>query len=227
MRQERYRQIENYMLSCMRDSAHDCQHVYRVLYGALEIARCEAQPDMDVLIAACLLHDVGREEQFANPELDHAEVGAVKAERFLRSLGCSDSFCAHVRDCIRTHRFRSDCPPETLEAKILFDADKLDVTGAMGIARTLVYKGAVRDPLYTVDADGTVLDGSGSGEVPSFFGEYQFKLKNLYGRFYTARGAELAAERQAAADSFYENLLREVRASYQNGTYLLREQLER
>lgn len=227
MRQEQYRQIENYMRTCMRDSAHDCQHVYRVLYGALEIARCEAQPDMDVLIAACLLHDVGREEQFANPRLDHAEVGAEKAERFLRSLDFPDDFCVHVRDCIRTHRFRSDCPPETLEAKIIFDADKLDVTGATGIARTLVYKGAVRDPLYSVEADGTVLDGSGGAEAPSFFREYQFKLKNLYGRFYTKRGAELAAQRRDAARSFYESLLREVQSSYQDGTELLRRQIER
>ena len=71
MRQERYRQIENYMLSCMRDSAHDCQHVYRVLYGALEIARCEAQPDMDALGmrgqrlardagASCFLAEIGK-----------------------------------------------------------------------------------------------------------------------------------------------------------------------
>lgn len=48
-----------------------------------------------------------------------------------------------------THRFRKNRPPESPEAKILFDADKLDVTGAMGVARTLVYQGTMAQPLYS------------------------------------------------------------------------------
>ncbi len=54
------------MLSCMNDGAHDRQHIYRVLYYALDIAE-EYCIDQDVLIAACLLHDIGRDAQFRNP----------------------------------------------------------------------------------------------------------------------------------------------------------------
>lgn len=223
MKRTMYQCLERYMRSCMEDSAHDREHIYRVLYMALEIAQGEENVDMDVLIAACLLHDIGRREQFENPARDHAEAGAEKAYQFLKKYGCAEDFCGRVSACIRTHRFRSDCPPESLEAEILFDADKLDVTGAIGIARTLVYKGAVSDPLYSVGEDGTVLDGS-CDKNPSFFQEYQFKLKNLYTRFYTRRGAELAAQRRSAAVSFYENLLREVRSSYQDGAELLKKQ---
>lgn len=78
-----------------------------------------------------LLHDIGRKEQFENPELCHAIAGSEK-----------------VKHCIKTHRYRKNNLPESLEAKILFDADKLDVTGAMGIARTLIYKGIVSEPIY-------------------------------------------------------------------------------
>lgn len=215
-----YRRLECFMRTCMGDSAHDREHIYRVMYTALEIARCEKNVDADVLIAACLLHDIGRKEQFENPALDHAGIGAEKAQRFLLECGWDEEFCTCVSQCIRTHRFRSDCPPESLEARILFDADKLDVTGAVGIARTLLYKGAVGEPLYSIGDDGVVADGSGDGG-PSFFREYQFKLKGLYTRFYTARGAELAAQRQKAAVSFYEDLLSEVQDSYRNGAGLL------
>lgn len=211
-----YKKIEAYMNDCMLESAHDREHVYRVLYTALFIAESEQAVDFDVLLAACLLHDIGRLEQNQNPALDHAEVGAQKARAFLAENGFPETFCARVADCIYTHRFRSSRPPETIEAKILFDADKLDATGAMGIARTLSYRTAVDEPLYTLCADGTVCDGTGDAP-PSFFQEYKFKLERLYDRFYTERGKALALERRAAAVSFYESLLGEVRAALNGG----------
>ena len=114
-----------------------------------------------------------------------------------------------VKNCIRTHRFRKNDPPQSLEAKILFDADKLDVVGAIGVARTLVYKGTVSDPLYTRKQDGTISDGT-DDQVSSFFREYKFKLEKLYDRFYTERGRKLALERRDAARSFYEDLYKEL-----------------
>jgi uncharacterized protein len=216
MNREQYRTIENYMLECMNDSAHDKEHVYRVLYSALDIASQEKEVDMDVLIIACLLHDIGREEQFQNPKLCHARVGSVKAYHFLISHGYPEEMAAHIRECILTHRFRSDNPPSSIEAKILFDADKVDVTGTLGIARTFVYKGKVSDPLYSVDEHGNVLDGS-EDTSPSFFQEYKYKLESLYDKFYTARGSEIAKERRQSAIQFYENMLREVRECYTNG----------
>lgn len=215
-----YQKIEAYMQACMADSAHDREHVYRVLYTALQIAADEPQADRDVLIAACLLHDIGRREQFEDPTLCHARVGAVKAHRFLTENGFSVEFADRVAGCIRTYRFRSGDPPQALEEKILFDADKLDATGAIGIARTLVYKGQVNEPLYTLDETGDVSDGTGDAK-PSFFREYKFKLEGLYSKFYTAKGRELALERRQAAVSFYESVCREVQDVYQQGQALL------
>ena len=201
--------VEEYMLTCMADSAHDKEHVYRVLANAMVIAQAERNVNYDVLICACLLHDIGRVDQLADPGLCHAQVGAQKAKVYLLEQGYDVAFAEHVCSCIRTHRFRKSAPPESLEAKILFDADKLDVVGAIGVARTLVYKGTVCAPLYTRKPDGSISDGR-EDEDQSFFREYCFKLEKLYDRFYTQRGRELAVQRRTAAVSFYENLYREV-----------------
>ena len=98
----------------------------------------------------------------------------------------------------------------------MFDADKLDVTGAMGIARTLIYKGIVAEPLYSLLPDGTVSDGAGD-DIPSFFQEYKYKLEHIYDRFYTEKAAALAKERRQAAVDFYNCLYREAASAYQDG----------
>ena len=169
-----------------------------------------------MLITACLLHDVGRKEQFADPKVCHAMAGAEKAYSFLIENGFDEDFAQKIRHCIQAHRYRESNQPQTLEAKILFDADKLDVVGAMGIARTLLYKGKMGEPLYSLSEDGSVSDGVGD-TVPSFFQEYKYKLENLYSKFYTKKATELAKQRQAAAVSFYNDLYGEVQDSYGNG----------
>ena len=81
MTRETFALLEKYMLSCAGDAAHDSEHVRRVLYLALEIAETEEGVDRDLLIAACLLHDIGRPEQFADPALCHARVGGELARQ--------------------------------------------------------------------------------------------------------------------------------------------------
>lgn len=225
MNADTYSALNSYMLSCTKDSAHDAGHIYRVLYTALEIAQTEAETDYDILITSCLLHDIGRPEQFQNPKLSHALVGGVKAYGFLIEHGCSEAFAERVQECIQTHSYRKNRPPQSIEGKILFDADKIDVSGAIGIARSLIYKGQVGEPLYSVLPDGNVSDGTGD-KKPSFFQEYKYKLENLYDRFYTKRGAEIARKRQSAAVQFYESLLSEVSGPYQTGPELLKELIE-
>ena len=115
--------------------------------------------------------------------------------------------------------------PESVEAKILFDADKLDVTGAIGIARTLMYKADMAEPLYHVLPDGCISDGT-EDLGPSFFREYKFKLEKMYDKFYTVRGAELAAQRRRIAADFYASLYREVNTGYVSGKEDLQGRLE-
>lgn len=222
---KKYKLFENFMLQNMKDSAHDCHHIYRVLYTALDIASFEENVNYEVLICACLLHDIGRTEQFQNPSLCHAAIGADKAYQFLLGQGYDSEYAERVKSCIKSHRYRADALPVSLEAKILFDADKIDVSGTIGIARTLIYQGHVCDPIYTLREDGTVSDGEGD-EEPSFFKEYKYKLEGIYTKFFTKRGQELALERQKSAIDFYENMKKEVKATYSTGEKLLAKNLE-
>ncbi|MCL2057308.1 MAG: HD domain-containing protein [Oscillospiraceae bacterium] len=209
-----YDKIHAYMLEMMGDSAHDAMHIYRVLHNSLKIAESHPEADKDILTAACLLHDIGRQSQFRDASICHAEEGGRLAYEFLGSLGIDEKRRAHIRDCIITHRFRTDRQPATIEAKILFDCDKLDVTGAIGIARTLFYKGHTGEPLYTLDEEGRV-QNSGDAHMPeSFFKEYHYKLIKIYGRFYTKEAREIGEKRKAIFTAYYEALLDEVCVDY-------------
>ena len=177
------------------------------------------------MIAACLLHDIGRQEQNRNPAVCHAQIGGARAYEFLLGLGWSEADAAHVRDCIVTHRFRADNPPATIEAKIVFDADKLDVCGAIGIARTMLYQSQHNQQLYLRNPDGTISDGQ-DDHRHTFFREYHFKLKRLYDRFYTRRGEELAASRREAAEAYYAALASETLGADAAGRRLIESFLE-
>ena len=218
MNAERYHLYEKHMISCMGDSAHDAGHVRRVLHAAVMMARSTPEANMDVVIAAALLHDIGREEQFRTGE-NHALVGERRAYAFLMEHGESEAFARHVADCIRTHRFRSDDPPASAEAKILYDADKLDVCGAVGVARTLMYQGHTDQPIYSVAQDGTVLPGD--EKAYSFYREYRHKLQNISSRFITPEGRRMARRRAENASPFNESLRAEVAAGESGSAWRL------
>lgn len=226
MKQAEFETIRAYVEETMAetDPVHDFQHVLRVLWNALDIARGE-EIDRDILIAACLLHDVGRPAEMADRSLCHAEVGSEMAYRFLRSLGWSEGRAAWVRDCILTHRYRAGRRPQSQEAMILFDADKLEVTGPIGVARTLQYGALLGDePLCRTDGAGRVLVGP-EGE-PSFFQEYDFKLRGIAERLYTRRGRELARKNQALGDAFYRELLEQLQTGLDRGRAALADALD-
>ncbi|OQB24059.1 MAG: putative hydrolase [Firmicutes bacterium ADurb.Bin182] len=208
------------MVSRMTDSAHDKEHIYRVLYSALDIAKTEHDVDTDVLIAACLLHDIGRDKQYKDPMLCHAAEGGEMAYQYLLTIGWTEEKAARVKSAIASHRFRSDNPPESIEARILFDSDKLDAAGTLGIVRTLIYKGQVGDKLYSTDDAGNVIDGENDPDN-TFFNEYKFKLENVYDRFYTARGREMAMRRKKPAEDFWDSLRGDVVEIHRRGIELL------
>ena len=214
MTKKEFELFENYMLECMKDVAHDAEHVYRVLYAALDIAHhTPGKVDYNVLICASLLHDIGRKEEAENPKVNHAIVGAEKAYKFLIEKGYSGEFAEKVQACIGTHRFRVWSPPKSLEAKILFDADKLDTTGFMGIARTLLWCGRINMPLYQVNDDKCVVVYD---DQHTFIKEYKYKLSKLYDRFYTDRAKAIANERSMIAKACYSELINELSQSYNN-----------
>lgn len=216
MDKKTYSLLENFMFACMEeDGVHGREHIYRVLYNGLEIAKTEKDVDYDVLIAACLLHDIGRKEEAENPGLHHAAVGGDKAYDFLLEQGFKREYAEKVRHCIQNHSERIENSEQSLEAKILFDADKIDLTGAIGLARTLMYKGSFLEPIYERKPDGTVSDGK-SDAGPTFFKEYKCRLEKIYSWLYTEKAREIAAKRQEAAAKFYNSLYQEVSMACEN-----------
>lgn len=213
-----YSKIESYMKECMNDSVHDYQHIYRVLYMSLDIAK-EHDIDEDVLVAASLLHDIGRDAEYKDATCNHAIVGADMAFEFLVGLGWNEDRANCVKDCIASHRYRKEHPPKSVEAKILFDADKLDISGGIGIARTLQFGGLISEPLYNVDEDGSILD---SGD-DSFFNIVNTKLLKLEKRLYTNRAKEICRDRTRLCMEFYQGMLGEVKQLHERGNGLLKD----
>lgn len=225
MNKEIYLKIENYMKENCGESVHDEDHIYRVLYNALDIAEHEKGENInfDVLIAACLLHDIGRVQELNDKSVDHAERGSEMASDWLLSNGFDEDFTERVCHCIRTHRYRGNNIPSSIEAKILFDADKMDVAGFVGIARTLMYSSIINRPIYNKE-NNIILDGTDKGK--SFFGEYIFKLSKVYDKFFTGRAKEVTAKMKKDAQYFYETLYGELNELYKNGEVNLNSHIE-
>ncbi|MFZ5918154.1 MAG: HD domain-containing protein [Chloroflexota bacterium] len=189
------------------DAAHDFDHVLRVLTLAEQIARAEGA-DVEIVRAAALLHDVARAET-AGTDRCHAEVGAERARHILRHQ--PPERVQAVAQAIASHRFRRGSAPETLEAQVLFDADKLDAIGAVGVARAYTVGGQRNSRLWA-DVPPDYAEGDpveARDHTPAH--EFVFKLSKLRDRMHTAAGRAIAAERHAFMVAFFERLGQEVR----------------
>ena len=190
---------------------HDFSHVERVYRLALRLAENEAA-DWEVVAAAALLHDVIGSSSVSGQRQEHHLASALFAESVLSNLGWPADQIAAVQHCIRAHRFRSDSEvPESIEAKVLFDADKLDVLGATGVARTIAYAAHAGEPIYVEPSEKFMAFGEKEiGEPHSAYHEFIFKLRHIKDRLYTTTGRRLAAERHDYLVSFFERLALEM-----------------
>ena len=191
------------------DSVHDFDHILRVLRLAERIARAEGA-DLSVVRAAALLHDWGRAEAQAQG-LDHAAVAASRARDLLQ--GAAPAWVEAVTHAIAAHRFRTGPAPATLEAQVLFDADKLDALGAIGIARAFAYGGAHQQRLWAPLAEIDLARWEAEGDNPECHTpvhEFVVKLSRLKERLYTRTGRAIAEERHRYMAEFYRRLDAEV-----------------
>ena len=119
------------------DDVHGFGHRAR-LPAVPKIGQVEGA-DMEILLTAALLHDAQGSHPGENSRDDHHLRSADFAGEVLSGMGWPTEKIALVQHCIRAHRYRKEDIPESLEAKLLFDADKLDVIGAVGVVRALAY----------------------------------------------------------------------------------------
>lgn len=188
---ENVEKIREYVKEVFLESgSHGLDHVIRVTRLCEMIGERE-DADMRVLIPAALLHDIARSLE-ETKGIPHEEEGARMAEEFLLRIQYDTSLIPDIAGAIRTHRYRSKRRPETLEAKILSDADKLDAMGATGIARTFMQSGEqhrdMRDSLEHIDD----------------------KLLKLYDLMYTNSAREIARDRHELLWRFAESLREEL-----------------
>ena len=192
-----------------QDPVHDFDHILRVLALAERIGVAEGA-EMDVLRAAALLHDVGRDEAHSVGQ-DHAVYAATRARELL--AGAASDKVEAVIEAILAHRFRAGPPPKSLEGRVLFDADKLDAIGAIGVARAFAYSGRAGKRLWAPVSD-DYLDrwrkGVADPDEHTAVHEFVVKLGQLKERLFTATGQRIAEERHAMMVAFFERLADEV-----------------
>ncbi|MDR7665312.1 HD domain-containing protein [Methanosarcina sp. Z-7115] len=176
-------------------SSHDMSHINRVEALCLEIQKEEGGNPL-ILHLAALLHDVGVIKEHEEGG-DHALYSAEIASEFLGKTGLEKEIIEAVRDCILTHRFSGDKRPETIEARILQDADRLDALGAVGIFRAVFSMGALRMLKYTTGIDKGSSKKTVYVEDPiEGFNEYmQYKPFTIPEKLNTEASKRIAAER--------------------------------
>ncbi|PLX20900.1 phosphohydrolase [Candidatus Parcubacteria bacterium] len=203
-------------------AAHDLDHVMRVHALCKSIAKKEKDVDLEILEIATLLHDVGKDKENNDKSgaTDHAVVGVERAEEILREIGYLEEKIDLVKQCILTHRYRAGREPKSLEAKILFDADKLDSLGAIGIARSFAWIGKHRAKVYkkVADLDRYIdenMEGHNKGKIQdksihSVQIEYDIKQRDLLEKFYTKSARKIAEKRHEYFKDFLDRLEREI-----------------
>lgn len=188
--------------------SHDWSHVERVCNMALNIGKKE-KANLEIIELAAILHDIGRKHQDdTNGKIDHAEKGAELARKILQRHNLNKEKFERVIHCITTNRFRGNKKPESKEAKVLFDADKLDAIGATGIGRAFLFSGEIGAKLHNHNVD--LLQTREYSKEDTAYREFMVKLRKIRKRMFTKEGKRIAKERHNFMVTFFNRLNKEV-----------------
>lgn len=187
--------------------SHDWEHTLRVCRLCRQIGSAEGA-DMEVLMAAAYLHDIGRcYQDSSNGEVCHAEKGVQIARPIVEGLALSPEQKENILHAVGSHRFRGTQGPETLEARVLFDADKLDAIGAVGVARAFLFAGEVGARLHNPEMN--VEEAKPYSIDDTGYREFKVKLSKVKDRILTQEGRRLAKVRHEFMVKFFRRFLKE------------------
>lgn len=202
-------EIKAYVIKCLSTTkgSHAWDHTLRVYKLCMHIGEKEGA-DLEVLKIACYLHDIARPYQdMSRGKVCHAEKGAEIAQDILKDYPISEKKKANIIHCIRSHRFRGSCRPATLEAKVLFDADKLDAIGAIGVARAFLFAGEVGARLHNCTPD---IENTEPYTIEdTAYREFVLKLSRIKDSLLTKEGLKLAEKRHEFMEEFFKRFLLE------------------
>jgi len=128
-------------------SGHDWFHIARVWRLSKHIAQNEKQADLLTVELGALLHDIA-DWKFHDGDM---EAGSKASRKWLESIQVSDDVIKKVEDIVRSISFKAEGEKlelPSLESRIVFDADKIDAIGAIGIARAFAFGGHKGRLLY-------------------------------------------------------------------------------
>ncbi len=132
------------------DPAHDFLHFVRVSKMARKLAESEAA-DLRIVMPAAWLHDLVIIPKNDPRRKEASKLSGDAAESLLRSWGYPEDLLPYVKHAIVAHSFSANVPTQTLEAKVVQDADRLDGLGAIGIARCFATSGILKRPFYSLN----------------------------------------------------------------------------
>jgi len=192
---------------------HDWTHVERVKNLALHIGKAE-KADLKLLEVAILLHDIGRRDEMKTKgAFCHAIQSGKIARKILPKYGFKQKKIDEIVHCIEAHRYRNDIVPSTIEARVLFDADKLDSIGAVGIGRAFLFAGG---PGSNIMYNGKEKELAKTNKNftykkdDSAVLEYEIKLKYVKNKMLTKEGKMIAKERHLFMEKFFKEFWLEV-----------------
>lgn len=190
------------------NGSHDWDHTERVYNTALHIGLKEGA-DLEVLQLAVLLHDLGRDEETKSKGvICHAKRSAEIAKEILERHSVDKVKIQKVLHCIINHRTQKDSKPETKEAKILFDADKIDALGATGVGRLFMFAGQINSRLHNKDVD--LHNSEDYTREDTAYRYYLLHSRKLKERMFTDEGKRIAEQRERYMQEYFERLNNEI-----------------
>jgi uncharacterized protein len=190
------------------DPAHDLAHVRRVVANARLLAEAE-EANPAVVLPAAWLHDCVVIPKDSAQRPMASRLAAEKAGDFLRGAGYLADLIPAIKHAIAAHSFSAGIAPQTLEARVVQDADRLDALGAIGIARTLLLGGAMGKPLY--DEAEPLPRTRRPDDRANVIDHFYVKLLKLAGAMHTAAGRREGERRTRLMRDYLDELERELR----------------
>jgi uncharacterized protein len=196
------------------DAAHDEGHVRRVVASAKKLAAAEGA-ELAVVLPAAWLHDCVAIAKNSPQRSSASRLAADRAGAFLREAGYPAEYISAVEHAIEAHSFSAGVTPQTIEAKVIQDADRLEALGAVGIARTLITGGANGTPFYDFSEPFPVTRGA--DDRTSIIDHFFTKLLTLAGRMQTASGRAAAQQRAKFLKQYLTQLGTEIGVPFRDG----------
>lgn len=198
--------------SSRADAAHHLPHVRRVVANAKRLAASE-NTRLEIVLPAAWLHDCVTIPKDSPQRRAASAMAAQAAGDFLRGSAYPAELVPDIEHAIEAHSFSAQVAPETREAMVVQDADRLDALGAIGIARCLTLGGAMGRELY--DSRELFPETRIPDEEANVLDHFYLKLFRLADTMNTVVGRAEAWRRTAFMHEYLRQLGKEIQVGYE------------